>query len=60
MVDNMKMLASLNTLYDKEEFLFREIRKMMVEYEQVQDDIKMLEMVIPYANNRAFRKVRTL
>ena len=50
------MLNKLNLLYDKEEALLKAYKKVLIEYEQVQEDKEMLQTMIMYASNRLDRK----
>jgi hypothetical protein len=57
MPNNQVLLAKLNQMYDREEFLEKELAKLYTEYMQLKDDIQMFETMITYVNNKAMRGI---
>lgn len=49
------MLLKLNEMYDEEARLIREGNKLKKQYEQLQEDKELLEMMIMYAANKQAR-----
>lgn len=54
-IDSNKMLGKLNAMYDREELLRRDIARMYGEYEQLLDDIKLLEQMLTHVMNKQVR-----
>ena len=50
-----EMLIKLNELFDKEEKLIVEVRKLYIQYEQLQEDKEMLQNFIMHQSNRNSR-----
>lgn len=50
-----EILAKLNEMYDKEEALAKEIQAKMAEYQQVQEDKEMLQVMYMYQDNKGVR-----
>jgi len=50
-----ELLQKLDELYDKEEKLIKEIRKLSKIYEQLQEDKELLQMMIMHQSNKASR-----
>ena len=50
------MLNKLNTLYDKEEQLLKQLEFLRVQYIQLKEDIEMLQNMIMYASNKNSRR----
>ena len=55
-----EMLTKLNGLYNKEEKLIADVRKLYIEYEQLQEDKEMLQNFIMHQSNRNSRIKRFL
>lgn len=53
-----EMLARLNDLYDKEERLLADIRKLYIQYQQLQEDKELLQSVIMHQSNKQNRMRR--
>jgi len=49
------MLAKLDELFNREEHVKKEIKKLMIVYEQLQEDKEMLENMIMYQSNKTYR-----
>jgi hypothetical protein len=54
-IDIPMMLAKLNSLFDKEENLKKQMSALIIEYEQLKDDIEMLQTMIMYSSNKRAR-----
>lgn len=50
-----ELLKKLDDLYNQEEQLDKEIKRLLIIKEQLNDDIQMLEMSIMYKSNRTYR-----
>jgi len=50
------MLHKLDELYDKEEKLNKEIKRLLILKQQLEEDIQMMEMSIMYKSNRNRRE----
>lgn len=53
-----QMLAKLDSMYDREEEIKIEIKKLQIEYQQLQDDKEMLQTMILFQRNRLNRMRR--
>jgi len=53
-----QMLAKLDSMYEREEEIKREMVKLKHEYEQLQDDKEMLQTMIMFQSNRLDRMRR--
>ena len=51
-----EMLQKLDELYDKEDKLIKEINKLGILYQQMQDDKEFLQTMIMYQSNRLKRE----
>jgi hypothetical protein len=49
------MLNKLDKFYDKEEQLVKDIKRLTKEYQQVKEDIQMLQDMIMYQSNKSSR-----
>ncbi len=50
-----EMLIKLNELYDKEEKVIAESKKLYIQYEQLQEDKEMLQNFIMHQSNKKSR-----
>ena len=50
-----EMLAKLNELYDKEEKLIAEVKKLYIQYQQLQEDKEMMQNIIMHQSNKQSR-----
>ena len=50
-----KMLIKLNELFDREEKLIVEVRRLYVEYQQLQEDKELLQNFIMHQSNKNSR-----
>ena len=50
------MMAKLDELYEKEEKLLREMEKLRIVYDQLQEDKEMLQNFIMYQSNKNLRE----
>jgi len=57
MNDIPTLMRMLDQLYDKEEKLTEEIKKLMAMHKQLQDDKEMLQTLIMYQSNKKARGV---
>lgn len=51
-----ELLTELNKLYDKEEAMIKEMRRLRILYQQLQDDKEMMQNMVMYASNRTHRQ----
>jgi len=50
-----EMLYKLNVMYDEEEHLIKEMKKLKARYEQLQEDKEMMQNFIMYESNKIHR-----
>ena len=50
-----EMLTKLNELYDKEEKLVTEVKKLYVQYQQLQEDKEIMQNIIMHQSNKESR-----
>ena len=53
-----QMLQKLDGMFDKEEQLIRDMKKLQYEYKQLQDDKELLQTIIMFKSNSENRKRR--
>jgi hypothetical protein len=51
-----ELLGKLDELYEKEEKLAAEIQKLMIQYNQIKDDISLMQNFIMHKSNKTNRK----
>ena len=53
-----QMLQKLDEIYNREEIIIKESRKLKLEYEQLQEDKDILQTLIMYQSNKNNRGVK--
>ena len=51
-LDVPELMKKLNELYDKEELLIKQGQKLKLEYDQLQEDKEMLQLMIMHKSNK--------
>lgn len=50
-----ELLSKLNELYNQEDDIIKKIKKLYIEYEQLQEDKDMLQTMIMHTSNKIHR-----
>lgn len=53
-----EMLKKLDEMYDKEDYLLKEMKTLRLQYDQLQDDKELLQTLIMFQSNRLARHRR--
>ena len=56
MITTDEMVKKLNELYDKEEAMKKELKKLMNAYEDCLQDIELMELMFMHQSNRVGRR----
>lgn len=57
MITTEDMIKKLNEFYDREEAILKEIDRLHDEYEQLQEDKELLQIMIMHQSNKISRKI---
>jgi len=55
MLDNKKLLEKLDKMYDKEDELKKEMKRINIEWKQLQEDKELLQTLIMHQSNKEDR-----